>query len=376
MGLKILYPVIDGEITGGNIIALRIIEEALKKGYGTVVNSPSEGKFTRLLKEKGIKVYNIDTRRTFRLGSALRLACIIKKEGINLIHSHTPLGGTVLSRLAGWITGIPVINHTHNPEFISRNPISGRCQSLLIWITSRFFCARIIAVSEFVKTEIIKQGAPTDKITVIYNGIDLDNTKHTNEPDKIRDEFGLTKNQRIIAEVGRLGTDKGQHILIKAAAYVVEKFPDAVFMIVGEDLWKKGEYKKELEELSARLGLKQKVIFTGYRQDIMGLMNIFDLLVLPSTFTEGLPVVILEAMLAKKPVVATSIGGNPEVVIDGKTGTIISPEDPEKLADAIIYHLANPQISKQMGENGYEFLKQRFALSQMLDKTMEIYAGL
>lgn len=376
MKLKILYPVINGEITGGNIIALRIIDEALRKGYGVVVNSPTEGKFTRLLEEKGIKVYHIDTGKTFRLDSVFRLAYIIKKEGINLMHSHTPLAGTVLSRLTGWISGVPVINHNHCPEFINLNSFIGGLQLMLLRITSRLLCGRIIAVSEFVKREIIKQGAPADKVTVIYNGIDLDNSGRKESRIKIRSEFGLKENQPIIAEVGRLGNDKGQHILIQSAPYVVEKFPDAVFMIVGEDLGKKGEYRKELEAMAAGLGIKDKTIFTGYRPDIMDLMEAFDLFVLPSVFTEGLPVVIMEAMLAKKPVIAASVGGSPEIVINGRTGTLVSPADPEKLAEAIIYHLSNPGISRQMVENGYELLKQRFSLKQMLDKTMDIYQEL
>lgn len=376
MKLRILYPVIDGEITGGNIIALRIIEEDLRRGYGVVVNSPTEGKFTRLLKEKGLKVYHIDTRRTFRLDSAFRLACVIKKEGINLIHSHTPLPGTVLSRLSGWIAGIPVINHTHNPEFINRNPFIGVFQSLLIWVTGRIFGARIIAVSEFVKTEIVKQGSPEDKVTVIHNGIALDNVEIKNSRLKIRAEFGLKENQPVIAEVGRLGNDKGQHILIRAAPYVVEKFPDAVFMVVGEDLWKNGEYRRELEELSAGLGVKEKIIFTGYRPDIMDIMNASDLFVLPSVFTEGLPVVILEAMLAQKAVIASAVGGSPEIVVDARTGTLVPPGDPDKLAEAITYHLGNPGISRRLAENGHEFIKQRFTLTRMLDKTMGIYQEL
>ena len=373
MNLKILYPVIDGEITGGNIIALRIIDESLRKGCGIVVNSPTEGKFTQLLKEKGIRVYNINTRRTFRLDNALKLAYIIRKEGINLIHSHTPLGGTILSRFAGGIAGIPVVNHAHAPDFINLNPFIEKCQSLLIRITSRFFCARIIAVSEFVKKEIIKQGIPEDKIIVIYNGINLNNAGYKNIPAKIRDEFDLKQNQRIIGEVARLGNDKGQHILIKAAPRVIGQFPDTIFMLVGEDLGRKGEYKKELDKLAVGLGVKQKIIFTGYRSDIMDLMNAFNLFVLPSVYIEGLAVVILEAMAAKKAVITTSVGGNPEIVIEGKTGTIVPPEDPDKLADAIIYHLGNPEISRQMGENGYELVRQSFSLSQMLDATMRIY---
>lgn len=376
MKLKILYPVIDGEITGGNIIALRIIEEDLRRGYGVVVNSPTEGRFTRLLKEKGLKVYHIDTRKTFRLDSAFRLAYVIKKESINLIHSHTPLPGTVLSRLSGWVAGIPVINHTHNPEFINRNPLIGVFQSLLIWVTGRIFRARIIAVSEFVKTEIVKQGSPEDKVTVIYNGIALDNVEIKNSRLKIRAEFGLKENQPVITEVGRLGNDKGQHILIRAAPYVIEKFPEAVFMIVGEDLWKNGEYRRELQELSAGLGVKEKIIFTGYRSDIMDLMKASDLFVLPSVFTEGLPVVILEAMLAQKAVIASAVGGSPEIVVDAKTGTLVPPGDPDKLAEAIIYHLGNPEISRRLAENGHEFLKQRFTLTRMLDKTMGIYQEL
>ena len=376
MKLKILYPIINGEITGGNIIALRIIDEALRRGYGAVVNSPDEGKFTRLLEEKGIKVYNIDTSRTFRLDSAFRLAKVIKKEGVGLIDSHAPLSGTILSRLSGWISGVPVINHNHCPEFINLNPFIGSLQSALLRITSRLFCGRIIAVSEFVKREIIKQGAPADKVTVIYNGIDLDNAARKESRVKIRSEFGLNENRPIIAEVGRLGNDKGQHILIQAAPYVIEKFPDAMFMIVGEDLGKKGEYRRELEAMAAGLGIEDKIIFTGYRTDIMDLMEAFDLFVLPSVFTEGLPVVIMEAMLAKKPVIAASVGGSPEIVLDARTGTLVPPADPGRLAEAIIYHLSNPGISKQMAENGYELLKQRFSLKQMLDKTMEIYQEL
>ena len=96
-------------------------------------------------------------------------------------------------------------------------------------------------------------------MTVIYNGIALDNVEIKNSRLKIRAEFGLKENQPVITEVGRLGNDKGQHILIRAAPYVIEKFPEAVFMIVGEDLWKNGEYRRELEEMSAGLGVKKRL---------------------------------------------------------------------------------------------------------------------
>jgi glycosyltransferase involved in cell wall biosynthesis len=372
MKTRILYAVIDGEITGGNMICLKIIEEGLKRGYPAVVNSPTEGKFTDILREKGIKVYNIDTRRSFRFDSAIKLAGIINKEDINLMYSHTPLGGTILSRLGGWMAGVPVINHAHLPDNMNANPFVKRYQLLLNWLTSRFFCAKVIAVSESTKMDIIKQGIVANKIIVVYNGIDLDDGRYSKIPIEIRQEFGLGQNQRIIGEVARLCESKGQHILIKAAQKVIKEFPQTVFMIVGEDLERKGEYKKKLEDLASDLGLKQQIIFTGYRPDIMNLLNAFDLFVLPS-LVEGLPVVILEAMAAKKPVIATSVGGNAEIVVDGKTGILVPPEDSDKLAKAIIYHLNNPEISKRMGEKGYEKVRQYFSLSEMLDKVMDIY---
>ena len=370
--MKILYPVINGEVSGGNMICLRIIEEALKRGYKVVVNSPTGGKFTNILRKKDIKVYNIDTRRSFRFDKAIKLARIIRKEGINLVHSHTPLGGVILSRLGGWLAGVPVITHTHTWDFINPNPFVKQYQFILSWITSRLFCAKVIAVSESVKKEIIKQGVTANKIAVIYNGIDLDGGRYSKTPIEIRKEFGLKENQYIIGEVARLCIDKGQCILIKAMQKVVKKNPDTIFMIIGEDLERAGEYEKELKVLASDLHIRQHIIFVGYRSDITELINAFDLFVLPS-FVEGLSVVILEAMAAKKPVITTSVGGNPEIVIDGETGTLIPPEDPDKLAEAIIYHLENPEISKKMGEMGYERVGIYFSLSQMLDKVMNIY---
>lgn len=370
--MKILYLVIDGEITGGNIICLRIIEEALRRGHEAIINYSSEGKFTEIIREKGLKAYNIDTRRSFYLGSAIKLAYIIKKEGINLAHSHTHLGGAFLIRLGGWLAGVPVITHAHLPDTLNANPFVKKYQFLLNWISSRFFCSRVIAVSENVKKGIIKQGIDVNKIAVVYNGVDSDNSKHAKSTAEVRQEFGLKQNQPIVGEVGRLCESKGQHILIKAAGKVVKHFPEAVFMVVGEDLEKKGEYKKKLMGLAEDLGLKQQIIFAGYRPDICDLMNTFNLFVLSSA-TEGLPVVILEAMAVKNPVITTPVGGNLEVVIDGETGTIIPLNDANSLAEAIIHHLENPGISKKMGQNGHERVKQYFSLSQMTDKIMDIY---
>ncbi|OGX15724.1 MAG: hypothetical protein A2166_03070 [Omnitrophica WOR_2 bacterium RBG_13_41_10] len=371
--MKILYPIIDGEITGGNIICFKIIEEALKRGYQTIVNSPAEGKFTHLLKEKGIKVYNIDTRRTFRLDSAIKLARIIKKEGISLIHTHTPLSGAIISRMAAKLSNIPLVNHEHGLSSLNSNSLIRRCQLFLNTLTVKSVVCRIIAVSQATRTGLIQRGIPKEIVRLIYNGVLVENGQTTNlrSRNEILKELGLSSSLLLIGQVGRIDEKKGQHIFIRAAQRVLEDFPNTAFLIVGED-FRNGVYQEQLKTLAKNLNVIDHVVFTGYHPDIMDIMNVFDLFVLPSLI-EGLPVVILEAMAAKKPVITTSVGGNPEVVIDGETGTLISPEDPDKLAEAILYHLNNPEISKRMGEKGYERVRQFFSLPQMLNKVMDIY---
>ena len=372
LDMKILYPIIDGEITGGNIICLELIEGALRQGWEVIVNSSTDGNFVKILRRKGVKVYHIDTGRSFRLGSAMKLARIVRKENVNLVHSHAPLAGIVLSRLAGALTGTPVITHAHIRMPLSSNPLIRNYQLLLNWISSRFFCHKVIAVSETVKREFVEQGTPENKIAVVYNGINLDHSQSGKGAEEVRKEFDLTTEQKIIGQVGRLCRTKGQHNLIRAAAVVIERFRDTVFIIVGEDLEEKGRYREKLENLTEELGIKNHIIFTGYRSDILDLMNAFDIFALPSS-AEGLPVVILEAMAARKPVIATPVGGNREVVIDGKTGTIVPPENPNSLAEAIIYHLENPEVSQEMGRRGYERVKEHFTRDEMVKRTFQVY---
>jgi len=371
--LKILYPIIDGEITGGNMICLKIIEEALKRGYPVVVNSPSEGRFTHILRGKGIKVYNIDTRRTFRFDSAIKLAYIIKGEGINLVHTHTPLSGVIISRIAAKLSNVPIINHEHGLSPLNSRPIIKQYQLFLNAITLRMVQCRIIAVSKSTMQGLIQRRVPKDIIRLVYNGVFADDERITNSKfrDKLLASIGLPVASFIIGQVARIDEKKGQHILIRAAEKVIKEFAHAVFLIVGED-FQNGIYRKKLETLAKNLDIIDHIIFMGYHPDIINLMHAFDLFVLPS-LVEGLPVVILEAMAAKKPVITTSVGGNAEIVVDGQTGTLIPPEDSDKLAKAIIYHLNNPEISKRMGEKGQERVRQYFSLSRMLDKVMDIY---
>lgn len=371
--MKVLYPIIDGEISGGNMICLRFIEAAQKKGWDVFVNSPGGGDFIEMIRNKCAGIYHVDTTRSFRLDKSVKLAKIIKAEKINVVHSHTPLPGTNISRIAATLAGVPVITHAHSlGQALNSNLAIKKYQLMLDWATSRFFCDRIIAVAEAVKTATVQRGSPPSKIEVIYNGIALTNNRSARSPEEVRKEFNLTENQKLVGQVGYFCRNKGQHVLIKAACSAIKDFPDAIFMIVGADLQESGKYKKKLENLARELGVEKNIIFTGYRSDVRDLMSAFDAFVLPS-FAEGLPVTILEAMAARKPVITTSVGGNAEIVVHEETGMIVPAGDHQQLSEAILHLLHNPEKAALMGQKGYERVQAYFSLEQMVERTFQVY---
>lgn len=371
---KLLYVVIDGQVTGGNMVCLQTLDEALRRGCKAVLVSPTEGPFCDMVRERGVEVHQIDTTRSFRWRSALEMAALIRAEGVSLVHAHAPFSGTVLARLAGRIAGVPVVTHAHVRDSLSRNPLIRAYQVLLNRWTSGARRTAVIAVSEAVKREFVEQGTRPDRITVVYNGIDPASVS-PEAPDHARAALGIEADRKVVVHVGRLCDSKGQHLLIRSAPRVLREFPGTLFLLVGEDLAEGGAYEQRLRTLTQGLGVAESVRFLGRRRDVMTVLSAADLLVLPSTI-EGLPLVVLEAMAAGKPVVATPVGGNPELVADGETGTLIPTHDQERLAEAILRHLSDAELSTRMGERAREVVRERFSMASMMERTFEVYRSL
>ncbi len=307
---KILYPIIDGQITGGNIVCLHLIEAALNQGWDVLVNSPSEGRFCDILREKKVKVYHLDTTRSFNWLSAVKMAQLIKKERVSLVHAHAPFAGSIISSLAGKLAGVPVIIHAHLQDALSSNSFIRSYQNIMNYWTSIKCCDAIIAVSHQVKDALISEGFDSHKFHVVHNGTPVNNQKIDSN---IRSQLNIPEDIPVVIHIGRLCKSKGQHLLLEAAANLHQLGQEAVYLIVGKDLEQDGAYLKYLKDMAQELGINKSVHFLGHRADIPQLLGLSDLLVLPS-YTEGLPLVILEAMAASLPVVATPVGGIPESV--------------------------------------------------------------
>ena len=200
------------------------------------------------------------------------------------------------------------------------------------------------------------------KITVIQNGISLNRFDICRSEKDIRKELGITDMTAVIGAVGRLSSEKGHRILLRTAKAILEKVPGAIFIIVGD-----GPLKNELQ----REFNSPSIIFTGVRNDVPDLYRCMDILVLPS-LTEGLPMVILEAMASKLPIVATRVGEIP-LLINQENGILVEPGDMEGIKQALLYLLRNRAKAKDMGQKGYQWVKDYFSSEKMARDYMGIY---
>jgi glycosyltransferase involved in cell wall biosynthesis len=238
---------------------------------------------------------------------------------------------------------------------------------------SNLWTTAIIANSHTVKRLCLEQERYVDekKVTVIYNGIDLTRyANHAGNTDKKR-AFHIPPHHHVIGIIARLRRYKGHLDFLNAAAQILRSYPNTTFLLVGRD----DGLKPELECLAKQLHLSESVIFTGERHDIPDMLSMCDILV-SSSLTEGLSNAILEGMALGKAVVATNVGGTPELVIHEQTGLLVPPSTPTLLAEAIIRLLANPELRSRLGHAGLKRVETLFDLKRMVHQTETCYEEL
>ena len=364
--MRIGHLVIGGDVAGGQIVALELARAARARGDQVLFLSPSRGAFTELVEGEGMRVLPADVARTFRLGGALRLARTLRRERLDVLHTHTALAANVLSRLAGRLAAVPVVSHLHIENHLPPNRARARALRALDNATARL-AARVVVVSEDTRRALQAQGYPERLLEVVPNGIGPVAQLDDESGRRALTELGLLDGAPVVGEIARLCDVKGQRDLIKAVA----RLPGVRAVLVGEDLEAGGAYRERLEREAAELGVGDRVLLAGYRpaETILPALDVF---VLPS-WIEGMPITVLEAMAHGKPVVATAVGGTAEVVVDGETGLLVPPRDPGRLAAAIDRLLSDPELARRLGEAGRARVAERFSAETMAGRVLEIY---
>ncbi len=371
MKVKILY-VIDNLEFGGGERMFAQLAGALKDRFEVCFACHPGGPLEEQLKRLRVPLRPLDFRRQVSLSRIVRLITIIRKERVHLVHSMGARAD-VYARLAARLAGAPVVVSTIAMlvEGYDVHPLKRALYRIGI-LLSRRLADGFIAVSDAVRKVLLEDHrVPEEKVVTIYNsGVELDTFRPDgHEGSELRWELGLDPEAPIVGTIGRLVYQKAQDVFLQAASLVVKAIPDAQFLIVGE-----GPLRPSLEQLSRELGLA-RCRFTGFRADIPNLLWLMDVFALPSIL-EGLPQVLLEALAAARPVVATRIDGITEVIQHGTTGLLVPPQDPTALADAIILLLKDQGLARRLGEAGRKLAEERFALSRMIEKVDRFYTML
>jgi glycosyltransferase involved in cell wall biosynthesis len=243
--------------------------------------------------------------------------------------------------------------------------------------------ADVVAVNaEAIKCRLVEDGYDPAAVAVVHNGIELSRFERPPQPGRLRRELGLPADAPLVAVLARLHPVKGIEYFLEAAAAVAARFPHARFLVVGQGaVLRDGAivetpYKRQLEAAAGALGLGGRVAFTGFRLDVPELLAEVAVSVLPCTGNEGLSNSVLESMAAGVPVVATTVGGNPEVVEDGLSGLLVPPRDAGALARAIGAVLADPALAARLGQAGRERVRSHFSEAEMVRRTERLYLSL
>ncbi len=319
------------------------------------------GSIGQELINEGIELNHGLMKSKYDLYGAYRLFQLLKKESPDLLFAeNSPLvlfWGFICARILNVPRIATVIHATMKPDRRVRFKKD---------IINRFILHRLdkigVVSNAKLKSLVKKYNLKPEKIVLIPNGIDIAKFTDLEQRNGLKQEIGISEGDKIIGMVGRLVRKKGHDVLLKSAKDILVDFPNAKFLIIGD-----GEERASLEKLVTDLGIGESVIFLGERKDIADLISLFDIAVLCSR-DESLPVALLEYTAVSKPIVATNVGGNSEIIVDTKSGFLVPPDNPKALAIKIIELLKNEKKGRIMGRLARKIAEDKFSLEQMMGK--------
>ncbi len=329
-----------------------------------------------LARASGVKVIQLSAlvRRISPINDIRALYDLVKRMAVEkpeIVHTHTSKAG-ILGRLAAKIAKIPALIHTpHGHVFWGHfGPVLSK---IFLWVERRFapVTDRVVALTEGEGRDYANLGLyPMEKIVIIHSGVDVQKFKasRVNKVERKR-SLGIKPTGPVIGFVGWLLPIKGPMRLLQAMNNVWLEHPEANLVFLG-----KGDLDVSLRSAALRSGKNGSVRFLGWRDDVEQIMPLFDIFVLPS-LNEGMGRVLVEAMAAEKPVIASNVGGIPDLVKHGRNGLLVPPGDSEVLADSILQLIRNPDEAKKMGRSGKDRCV-RFSVEAMIGKLDKLYSKL
>ena len=364
--MKIMLVIGGGEKGGSRNHIITLAEGLRKKGVLVELICFLEDIVAETARAHNIPVKVFPMKSIIDLRVLKQFQVYINKKTPHLLHTHG-VRANFIGRLAGRNAGIPIVTTVHSSIYHDYSKRLKRVLYQRIEKLTRPFTNRFIAVAESLRKELISDGVRSDRIEVVYNGLSPDFIIDQPVVPFLRAELGIAENIPILITVGRIEEVKNQAMLLQVFATLKQNNIDFHGVIVGD-----GPLLSELQEQARKLEIDHIVHFLGFRKDIFELLSEANLFILTSRM-EGLPITLLESMAANTPIIATNVGGMPEVVRLAQNGYIVPVDDVEQFAARIQEILVQPELNRQLAEKGRSALQTHFAADKFIEKTIAVY---
>ncbi|MEJ2745458.1 MAG: glycosyltransferase [bacterium] len=364
--IKIAHIVYGLKYGGAEKLIWHVVSRADRARYESmVVTLNMGGPLEDKIRASGVPIHFMAKRGRYDLSVLSRLSRFLRREKIDVVHTHL-FGGDVWGRTAAALAGVPLVVSS--------------LQAVDLWLTvyqralerwTARFAHRLIAASDAVKDFYASTvGIPMEKISVVCNGVDCAKLPAmVDRSAKFRD-LGIPDNAPLVTVACRLEAQKDLQTWLRAARRISRDMPEVEFLIAGE-----GSRRRELEKLSLALGISDRVHFLGLRYDVDEILSISDLVMFSSRF-EGLSLALLEAMASGKAVVATDIAENRTVIVQDRTGVLIAPRNHEAFAEAAIRLLGDERKRRRLGEAASMIVRERYGIERCVEEILAIYEGI
>ncbi len=359
--MTILHIIESPSWTGAMAQTLELLLGLRARGHHVTLATTSGSILWDRARTEGIDTLEVETRSELNPAAVSKLVAFIIRNHVDVVHAHRAHAHS-LGLLAAAVTGRPFLV-SRRVSFRPKDNLGSRLKYRNRMVTG------IIAVSQAVKDVLVDYGVPEERVAVIYSGSDPSVYRDDIDGSAVREEFGIPVDAPLVGKVANYYHGwKGHDTFLAAAADVRRSFPGVRFLFAG--------HRTDEEKMKAMVesfGLADSIALAGYRTDVPRILAALDVSVNCPRAGEGLSGAVRESLAAGRPVIATDVGGNRELVVDGQTGLLIPPDDPGALAAAMERLLADPDLAGRLAERGAEYVREKLTVERMVDETEKLY---
>jgi glycosyltransferase involved in cell wall biosynthesis len=348
---------------GGEVWMLNVMKELAERGYKVTLICKPEVEIIQQANESGIDVLPIRIAGDFDPFTISEIAGIYRKRKIDIVIANVGKDIRLAGLAAKFVSGVSVI---------ALHQVDREIKNNLRYRFTYNSLADMMVVNSFATKNTLLKSAPwlkDEKIKVVHHGIDYEKYSAANTKN-IRTELGLSQQDLIIGFVGRLSVQKGVKYMLDAFKLVAEEFKNVHLVIAGT-----GELERMVKEFATKFNLEDRIHLLGFRKDIPDLMRTFDIFLLPSLW-EGFGIVLIEAMAAGKPVVATNTSSIPEIVEDEQNGILVPTENAEAISNALTKLISESELRTKFGKEGQKIVREKFTIERMINDYEKIFESL